>query len=44
MYLMETPVTGSGYAKGDSLVITDPAESTNIITIASLNYVQTHCT
>jgi hypothetical protein len=34
------PVTGSGYAKGDSLVITDPAESTNIITIASLNYVQ----
>lgn len=34
------PVTGSGYAKGDSLVITDPAESTNVITIASLNYVQ----
>jgi len=35
------PVTGSSYAKGDSLVITDPNDATNVITIASLNYVQT---
>ena len=34
------PVTGSNYAKGDSLVITDPNDSTNVITISSLNYVQ----
>ena len=34
------PVTGSSYAKGDSLIITDPNDSTNVITIASLNYVQ----
>ena len=34
------PVTGSGYANGDSLVITDPNDSTNVITIAALNYVQ----
>ena len=34
------PVTGSGYAKGDSLVITDPNDATNVITISSLNYVQ----
>lgn len=34
------PVTGSSYAKGDSLVITDPNDSTNVITISSLNYVQ----
>jgi hypothetical protein len=34
------PITGSGYAKGDSLIITDPSEATNIITIASLNSVQ----
>lgn len=34
------PVTGSGYAKGDSLVITDPNDATNVITIAELNYVQ----
>lgn len=34
------PVTGSGYAKGDNLVITDPNDSTNVITISSLNYVQ----
>ena len=34
------PITGSGYAKGDSLTITDPNDATNIITIASINSVQ----